>query len=61
MTLIQFSQLIDVNRAHLSRIVHGRTFPSRRLARDIWRATNGIVNLETKPRKNNDKKNHEEK
>lgn len=46
-----FCVMIDVNPSHLSQIINGRAYPSRRLARDIYNATNGVINLPTRPRK----------
>lgn len=43
MTLVEFSRVVDFNRDHLSRVMHGRKRPSKKLARIIEKATNGHV------------------
>ena len=39
----EFAEIIDCTPTYLSRIIHGHARISRRLARDIERATNGDV------------------
>jgi DNA-binding XRE family transcriptional regulator len=51
MTMTDFCQKIDCDRAYLSTISTGKVLPGRRLARDIYNATNGVINLPTKTKK----------
>jgi hypothetical protein len=51
MTIAQFSELMECSRQHMHGIVKKRTYPSARLARDIFHMTNGVVNIPTKPKK----------
>lgn len=51
MTLKKFSQTIDCNPDYLSMIITGRRFASRRLAKDVKAATEGLIDLPTRPRK----------
>ncbi len=61
MTLKDFSAKLQYTHCYISDVIHGRANPSKRLIRDISKATNGIVKLETKLRKNNDnEKKHAE-
>ena len=46
LSVTKFSEMIDSNRAYLSLVIHGRTKPGKRLAKDIERATNGEVTAE---------------
>lgn len=48
MTMTQFCNLLDCNRSYMSSISSGKTIPGRRLARDIFNATNGVIQLKTK-------------
>jgi hypothetical protein len=48
MTITEFCNKLDCNRAYMSGIVSGKKLPGRRLAKDIFEATKGIVNLKTK-------------
>ena len=60
MSIQDFGVIIDCDGKYLSRIIHGKSYPSRRLAKDIRVATDGIVNLPTRPR-NPDKKQQQPK
>jgi DNA-binding transcriptional regulator YdaS (Cro superfamily) len=40
---VDFSKIIECDRAYLSKIVNGKLKPSKRLAKDIEEATNGEV------------------
>ena len=46
MSATEMSHIIECSRTHISEIVHGRRIPSKRLARDIEKATNGEVTIE---------------
>jgi len=48
MTLRQFCQKIDCNYSHMSGVATGRKTPGKRLARDIFAATSGMVCLKTR-------------
>ena len=45
-SILDFSKIVECSRTHLSEMVHGRRIPSKRLARDIEKATNGEVTIE---------------
>ena len=51
MTIEEFSEIVECSRQHMHGIVKKRTYPSARLARDIFKATGGVINIATKPRK----------
>lgn len=51
MTIKQFCKLIDCSQSYLSLIMSGKKTPGKRLARDIYNATMGEVQLETKAQK----------
>lgn len=42
-TIKKFSETVECTRTHLSEIIHGRRSASRRLAKDIEKATDGQV------------------
>jgi ribosome-binding protein aMBF1 (putative translation factor) len=44
-TVKEFSEKIEYSRTHLSAIIHGRLKPSKRLAKQIERETNGEVTV----------------
>lgn len=56
MTMTQFCNLLDCNRSYMSSISSGKTIPGRRLARDIFNATNGVIQLKTKADKSDNSK-----
>ncbi len=58
MTMTEFCNKIDCNRAYLSTVSSGKVIPGRRLAKDIYDATNGVVKLQTKAK---DCQKHEKK
>lgn len=43
LSVVDFSKIIECDRAYLSKIVNGKLKPSKRLAKDIEEATNGEV------------------
>ena len=43
MSITEFAQKLEVSRAYMSRIVNGYSIPGKRLARDIEKASAGIV------------------
>jgi hypothetical protein len=45
-SIVDFSKTIECDRAYLSKIVNGKLKPSKRLAKDIEKATNGDVKAE---------------
>ncbi|MFA7192409.1 MAG: helix-turn-helix transcriptional regulator [Candidatus Paceibacterota bacterium] len=61
MTVKDFSKMIDYNPTYLSHILNGRVLAGHRLARDIDRATNGVVKLKAAPRKRDLKRMEAEK
>ena len=46
MSIKEFSQLLEVSPGYLSRIIHGREVPGKRLTKDIHAITQGAVNIE---------------
>ena len=46
MTVKEFSEIVECSRNHISQIINSGTKPSKRLAKDIERATNGEVKAE---------------
>ncbi len=63
MTMTDFCHKIDCDRTYLSSVSSGRVMPGRKLARDIFNATGGIINLQTKAKKSQEHKcenNHDD-
>ena len=56
MTMTDFCQKIDCDRTYLSSVSSGRVMPGRKLARNIFNATGGIIKLQTKTRKSDQNK-----
>lgn len=54
LTVTHLSRLLECTRTHLSEIIHGRRKPSRRLAKDIEKITNGEVKAHSFFLKNHD-------
>ena len=50
-TVRQFCEKLDCNYSHMSGIVTGRKTPGKRLARDIFEATSGMVRLKTREKR----------
>ncbi len=48
MTMQQLSERVECNTRYLTRLATGELKPSKRLARDIYQATGGVVKLKTK-------------
>ncbi len=44
-TMKEFAEKLECNRSYLSRIANGAIAPSPRLARDINRLTDGIIDI----------------
>ena len=42
-SIVKFSKNLDCSRDHISRIIHGKLKPGKRLAADIERLTDGEV------------------
>lgn len=61
MTVKDFCEIIDYNPTYLSHILNGRVLPGHRLARDINKATNGVVKIQAAPRKRDMKRMEAEK
>jgi len=51
MTHRAFCEKIDCNEAYLSSIINGGVKAGRRLAKDVFEATDGLIVLPTKPRR----------
>lgn len=47
MTAIEFSKMIGCASGYVSHIMSKRYYPSKRLANEIFRVTNGMVSLKT--------------
>jgi plasmid maintenance system antidote protein VapI len=45
MTITSFAELVGVTRDHISGVIHGRYNASRKLAKRIYRATQGQVDM----------------
>lgn len=43
MTVKTLSELLECSRTYLSEIINGKSFPSKRFAKDVERVTNGEV------------------
>ncbi len=56
MTMQQLSEKVECNTRYLTRLATGELTPSKRLARDIYQATGGVVKLKTKRDYANDSK-----
>ncbi len=50
LTAKDFSEKVECAPEYISRILRGKAFPGKKLARDIYKATDGIVNLPTNPK-----------
>ncbi len=48
MSIREFSEKVDCTQKYMSQLALGRLLPSKRLARDIFQATGGVVKLKTK-------------
>ncbi len=46
MTIKDFAEIVECTPEYISQIIHKRAYPSKRLARDILKATDGLVHLE---------------
>lgn len=55
MSIKDFSEIIECDPSHLSRVMSGKVMPSPRLARDIRTATSGLIEFKTRVRKKNQK------
>ena len=55
MTIQDFCQIIDCDKRHMSHIINGKARAGHRLAKDVREATSGLVNLETRVRKKDQK------
>lgn len=51
MTVQSFSEALDIHPRYLSRIIHGRETPGRKLCKNIELLTEGKVKLMTKKQK----------
>lgn len=51
MTLKEFCEVLDCNYSHMCSVATGRLTPGKRLARDVFQATGGIVNLATRQKR----------
>ncbi len=51
----EFGEIVDVTENYISSIIHGKRTPSARLAKDILQATGGLIRLNTRVRKKNQK------
>lgn len=51
MTIKKFCEIIDCDDKYLSRIIHEKVTPGKRLARDVYHATNGVITLKTRKKK----------
>jgi hypothetical protein len=61
MTIADFSKVVECEDKYLAKVLKGTVYPSRRLAKDIYNATQGIVKLATNPNTKTNKKQYEQK
>ncbi len=61
MTMTEFGNKINYDRTYLSMVSSGKVLPGRKLARQIFDATNGIVHLQTKTKKSEQNNQQEQK
>lgn len=50
MTVKDFCTIIDCDPKYMARIINGKGYPSKRLAKDIRLATGGVIDLPTRPK-----------
>ena len=55
LTVKEFAKILDVEPQYLSAVANGKKTPGRKLARDIEKATNGVIKLTPKPKKSEKK------
>lgn len=55
MTVKEFANVVDVDFKYMSSIASGSRIPSRRLARDIELATDGVIKYQPRQRKSEKK------
>ena len=51
MSMTHFAKKIDYSVCYISQVTHGKAYPSRRLSKDVYNATNGMVKMITKKEK----------
>jgi transcriptional regulator with XRE-family HTH domain len=51
MSIKDFCVIIDCDPKYIARIINGKSYPSKRLSKDIRIATGGIIDLPTRPKK----------
>jgi hypothetical protein len=56
-----FAELVECDPQYLSRILHGKALAGKWLAKEIYRATDGVVKLPTNPNAKTYKKQNENK
>lgn len=57
MSLKDFCELIDIDDKHMSHVMHGKKTAGHRLAKDVREITSGVVSLNTRMRKRDQKRN----
>lgn len=60
MTLKDFSEILDVDDKHMSKLMNGKAVAGPRLAKDVRLATDGLINLKVRYRKKDHKKTEEQ-
>ncbi len=61
MTVKDFCEIIECDNKYMSKLMHGRATPSRRLAKDVKQATGGLISLKVRERKRDQQKREQEK
>lgn len=60
MTLKDFCEIIDCDDKHMSKIMHGHKNASHRLAKDVREATSGLIQLNTRLRKRDQRRQEQQ-
>lgn len=58
-TFSEFCEMIGYDLGYMSRVIHNKCKPSERLAKEVSKATSGVIRLDYTPRKK--KYNHQYK
>lgn len=60
LSLKDFCEIIDCDDKHMSKIMHGHKNASHRLAKDVREATDGLIQLQTRLRKRDIKRQQQQ-
>jgi len=59
-SLKDFCEIIDCDIKHMSKVMHGKRLAGHRLAKDVRQATSGLIHLNTRVRKRDQKRNQQQ-